>query len=66
MDQQEQVYRHLLQVARVSKSDCPKILDIMDKHIADSAYWKAVAERALIANNELRAEILRLNQIVKY
>lgn len=66
MDQLEQKCRYLLGRGRVSKTECAEILSILDTRISEAAHWKAIAEKALNDNNELRAEVARLNQIARY
>lgn len=66
MDEIEQKCRYLLNRGRISKTECAEVLNILDKRISEAVYWKSVAERALSENNELRAEVARLNQIARY
>jgi hypothetical protein len=62
----EQKCRYLLNRGRVSKQECVDILSILDERISEATYWKAVAEKALSENGELKAEVARLNQIARY
>lgn len=66
MDPKEQKCRYLLGRGKVSKTECTEVLEIFENRIAEANYWKAVAEKALNDNNELRAEVARLNQIARY
>jgi hypothetical protein len=67
MDQQlEQKCRYLLNRGRVSRQECADILSILDERITEATYWKAVAEKALNENGELKAEVARLSQIARY
>lgn len=66
MDQIEQKCRYLLSRGRISKTECAEVLDILDKRISEAIHWKAIAEKSLNENNELRAEVARLNQIARY
>lgn len=66
MDPIEQKCRYLLGRGRISKNECAEVLDVLDKRIAEAVHWKAIAEKALNDNNELRAEVARLNQIARY
>lgn len=66
MDPIEQKCRYLLGRGRISKNECAEVLDVLDKRIAEATHWKAIAEKALNDNNELRAEVARLNQIARY
>jgi hypothetical protein len=63
---EEQRLRYLLSRGKVSSGDCAKVLEIMDSSTAEAGYWKKIAEAKLVENNELRAEVARLNQIKKY
>jgi hypothetical protein len=62
----EQKCRYLLNRGRVSRQECAEILSILDERISEATYWKAVAEKALSENGELKAEVARLNQIARY
>lgn len=66
MDSEEQKLRYLLSRGRISSNDCAHALTLLDKYSAEALYWKTVAEKALNENNELRAEVARLNQIARY
>jgi hypothetical protein len=63
---EEQRLRYLLSRGKVSGNDCAKILEILDSSTGEASYWKRIAEAKLVENNELRAEVARLNQIKKY
>lgn len=66
MNEKEQKCRYLLNRGRVSKTECVEILEILDERISEATYWKAVAQKYLSENNELRAEVARLSQIARY
>lgn len=66
MDQIEQKCRYLLGRGRVSRDECAEILSVLDTRISEAVHWKAIAEKALSDNNELRAEVARLSQIARY
>jgi hypothetical protein len=66
MDPIEQKCRYLLNRGRISASECAEVLNVLDTRIAEATHWKAIAEKALNDNNELRAEVARLSQIARY
>lgn len=66
MDGNEQQTRYLLARGKVSPEQCANALALLDKYSTEASYWKGVAEKALSENNELRAEVARLNQIARY
>lgn len=66
MDPIEQKCRYLLGRGRISRDECAEVLEVLDKRIGEAIHWKAIAEKALNDNNELRAEVARLSQIARY